>query len=140
MVVFEVREPRLQTVDFRVFASGSVSEIDRPRREVVEDMQELVELMQQHDPSHPVALPRVDFRNQIVIAHFLGERPSGGYDVSLDFVERTDAGWLSLHYVEELPGVCTVSALPTQPYVIVAVERPEGGLLFESRTVEARCD
>jgi hypothetical protein len=140
MVVAEVREPRLQTVSFRVLASGNQSEIYVPRRLVIENMQALVQLMQQHDPSQPVALPRVDFRNQIVIAHFLGERPSGGHDVSLDFVERTDAGWLSLHYLEEAPGECAVSALPTRPYVIVAVERPEGGLLFESRTVEARCD
>ncbi|MEZ4653107.1 MAG: protease complex subunit PrcB family protein [Candidatus Eisenbacteria bacterium] len=85
-------------------------------------------------------MPQVDFRKQIVIARFLGQKPSGGNDVALEYVERTDTGWLSLHYLEETPGPCTVSALPTQPYVIVAVERPEGGLLFESKVVESRCD
>lgn len=140
VVVAEVREPRLQTVSFDVLAQGSTSEIGTARLEVIDNLRDLVELMQQHDPSHPVVLPRIDFRRQIVIANFLGQRPSGGYDVDVDFIERTDAGWLSLHYLEEAPGRCAVSTALTQPYVIVAVERPEGGLLFESRTVEAGCD
>ncbi|MCA9729112.1 MAG: protease complex subunit PrcB family protein [Candidatus Eisenbacteria bacterium] len=139
-VVAEVREPRLQTVGFTVLAEGEYSNIREPRRVVVESRNGLVQLLQQHDPSHAVALPQVDFRKQIVIARFLGQKPSGGNDVALEYVERTDTGWLSLHYLEETPGPCTVSALPTQPYVIVAVERPEGGLLFESKVVESRCD
>ena len=140
MVVAEVSEPRLQPVEFDILAAGSTSEIRQPRRVVIESWNGLVQLLQQHDPNRSVALPRIDFRNQIVIARFLGEQPSGGHDVSLDSIERTDAGWLSLHYLEETPGECAVSALPTQPFVIIAVERAEGGILFESKTVEARCD
>jgi hypothetical protein len=140
MVVEEVREPRLQTVRFQVVAAGSRSDIRVPRRVVLENLDDLLGLLQEHDPGQSVVVPRIDFRHQLVIAHFLGEKPSGGYGVSLEFVERTDAGWLSLHYLEESPGSCTVFALPTQPYVIVAVERPEGGILFESETVEAACN
>src|SRR5690606_25260131 len=140
MVVAEVREPRLQTVSFEVLARGRHSGIRSPRQEVIDNLRDLIKLLQQHDPDNPVAVPRIDFRTQIVIANFLGEKPSGGHDVDLDYVERTDAGWLSLHYVQETPGQCAVSTLLTQPYVIVAVERPEGGFIFESRTVEAGCD
>jgi hypothetical protein len=139
-VISEVREPRLQSVPFEVLASGSTSGIVEPRRQVVRSMSALLQILQQHDPAHAVALPQVDFQKQIVVARFLGQRPSGGHDVSLEFVERTDAGWLSLHYLEEAPGVCAVSPHPTQPFVIVAVERPEGGILFESKTVEAGCE
>jgi hypothetical protein len=76
-----------------------------------------------------------------VVARFLGAMPTGGFDVNVDFVERTEAGWLRVEYLEQTPSVeCEASLVPTQPFVLIAVERPESGFLFESRTVAAPCE
>lgn len=142
MVAEEVLEPRFQPLPFRVLVAGEASRIQEARRVVIESRDALLRLLAEHNPTAPVVLPQVDFRHQVVVARFLGAKPSGGFDVGVEFVERTETGWLRVEYVEETPGSeCAVSMAPTQPFVLIAVERPEsGGFLFESRTIAAPCE
>lgn len=141
MVAEEVTAPRFEAVPFRVLAVGETSRIGQARRIVVESRDALLRLLEEHNPTAPIALPQVDFRQQVVIARFLGAKPSGGFGVDVEFVERTETGWLRVEYAEQAPtSDCGVSLAPTQPFVLIAVERPDGGFLFESRTIAARCD
>lgn len=90
-------------------------------------------------------LPPIDFSAQMVVAIVLGERPTGGYRVSVEEVRaRTDAAQLRVAYTESQPGEgCAVVQVRTAPYVLVAVDRPEDISALEEavsfvRTVETR--
>ena len=48
-------------------------------------------------PSAPPPPPSVDFSRDMVVALFMGERPTGGYAIEVTQIERTDAG-LSIRY------------------------------------------
>jgi len=90
--------------------------------------------------------PSVDFRAQMVVAVVLGERPTGGYRVSVEEVRaRTDAAQLRVAYTESRPGEgCAVVQVRTAPYVLVAVDRTGDLSVLEDedvsfvRTVETR--
>jgi hypothetical protein len=94
--------------------------------------------------------PEVDFQTEVVVAVFIGERPSGGYSVEIDGLCRRpgDAaragappgetgGGSPLHlcYTElEPPDDAMVTMALTSPYVLIAVERPVGQVVIHRRT------
>jgi hypothetical protein len=94
--------------------------------------------------------PEVDFQTEVVVAVFIGERPSGGYSVEIDGLCRRpgDAaragappgetgGGSPLHlcYTElEPPDDAMVTMALTSPYVLMAVERPVGQVVIHRRT------
>ena len=75
--------------------------------------------------TNPAPPPAIDFNKQIVVAVFLGEKPTGGYDVEVIRVEQSD-GELVIHYREKspLPGGIVIQAL-TQPFHIIQVARDD---------------
>ena len=71
--------------------------------------------------SNPLPLPAIDFSKEIVVAVFLGEKPTGGHDIEITSVEQRD-GSLMVSFVERSPqpgGVATQAL--TQPFHIVRV-------------------
>jgi hypothetical protein len=92
----------------------------------------------------------VDFETEVVVAVFIGERPSGGYGVEIGGLCRGpdgpgpggaapgDTGGRStfhLCYTElEPPDDAMVTMALTSPYVLVAVERPVGQVVIHRRT------
>ncbi len=73
----------------------------------------------------PPALPEVDFRRDSVIAVFTGQKPSGGYGVSVNEV-RLEGNDVIVNVTETRPGPgdITTQAL-THPWVMVQVGRPD---------------
>lgn len=74
--------------------------------------------------------PPVDFSREVVIAIFLGTRPTGGFSVAIHRVERRERG-LIVYYRESRPARDSlVSQALTQPFHIVRVSAagvvPEG--------------
>jgi hypothetical protein len=72
----------------------------------------------------PPRLPELDFRRESVIAVFLGQRPSGGYGVSVRDL-RLEGGDVILLLEERQPGPgdITTQAL-TSPWLMLRVARP----------------
>ena len=70
---------------------------------------------------NPPPLPAIDFSKEIVVAVFLGEKPTGGHDVEIVSTERSD-GTLLISFVEKSPrpGGMVTQAF-TQPFHIVRV-------------------
>jgi len=71
--------------------------------------------------------PSVDLARELVVAVFLGSRPTAGFGVEV--VEATSApdGALVVRYRERRPGRDTITAqVITSPFHIVAVPRPSG--------------
>jgi len=89
--------------------------------------------------SPPPERPHVNFAAQAVVAIVLGERNTGGYDVAVKEVTRSDDGTrVNVHVRETKPGDdCMVSAVLTSPYVLVAIENP-GDEVTVSQSVTTR--
>jgi hypothetical protein len=62
--------------------------------------------------------------------------------VQPDGVEVTLGGLMRIRFGLRIPGdTCVTQDLPTQPFVLVAVEaRPDEEILFESSTIEVHCE
>lgn len=140
-VAAEFRAPRLDAAPFQILLRGTNSSYAQSQDRIAQNRDEYLRLLQSIDGRHPLVVPQVDFSRDVVVAHFLGERRSGGFDVSPELAERTENGWIRIGFLEQTPGPdCQVTEALTQPYVVVAVERPQKGLLFETRTQIVRCE
>lgn len=65
--------------------------------------------------------PPVDFNRDVVVAVAAGQRPTGGYEIVIDRVIRSD-GQLTIEVVERTPGPnCITTASITQPVDVVVV-------------------
>jgi hypothetical protein len=135
-----VGRPR-RAVLHRVLAQGDRSGIASERIAVVRSEAELVRLLSEHRrDGAPIAIPRVDFSREMVVARFLGDSPRG---TSLGFAaaERTDDGdrWLRLGFSLAEPGVGCDADGTTRPFVLVAVEREDEEILFETERSVFTC-
>ncbi|MFA5140809.1 MAG: protease complex subunit PrcB family protein [Elusimicrobiota bacterium] len=119
--------------------AGPLSGVRETRAVVVTDPAAWQRLWKEHakpfGDSQPV--PEVDFKKEMVVAVFLGERPTGGYSVAVEFLPSPAArGELLVRYKENKPsGGAELPSVMTQPfefrkvprsYVRVRVVSPEG--------------
>jgi hypothetical protein len=118
-----------EPVTMTTINSDMMSGIDRPQQSVVRTPGEWQTLWQQHAPGRP--LPTVDFEKNMVIAVFLGSRPSGGYQVQITGA-RTEGKTLVVQWAERRPQPGqSASQVMTAPSHIAAVPRHEGEVRFE---------
>ena len=109
--------------------SDMMSGIDRAEQLVVRSDAEYKSLWQRHAPGRPA--PAVDFAKQMVVAVFLGSRPSGGYQVQISGV-RSEGDALVVQWSETRPAAGQAAAqVMTAPSHIVSVPRHAGNVRFE---------
>lgn len=91
----------------------------------------------------PPAAPPVDFRRQAVIGLTVGARPTGGYGLKIDRIERATGNrgvYWRVHYTESVPGPnCLVTQAITTPTVFIAVQPPVPQVQLRGRTVTISC-
>jgi len=106
----------------RVLAEGSRSGIVKPARRIARTETEWRALWIAHYP-RGTNMPRVDWAREMVVAVFLGERPTGGYRIAVREA-REAGGKLRLTVVESKPPpeALTTQAF-TSPFQIVAVKK-----------------
>jgi PrcB C-terminal len=114
-------------IPFQTVAKGSRSGMRETSQIVIRSQAEWDALWKRHVSieTNPPPPPVIDFNKQIVIGVFLGEKPTGGYDVEIIRAEQTD-GALVIHYREKnpAPGGIVIQAL-TQPFHIIRVARDD---------------
>ena len=116
-------------VQMTTINSDMMSGIDRSEQLVVRTAADWQSLWRRHAPSRPA--PTVDFTKQMIVAVFLGSRPSGGYQAEITGV-RSDGKTLIVQWLERRPGPGQMAAqVMTAPSHIVAVPRHEGEVRFE---------
>ncbi len=109
--------------------SDRMSGIDRVQQTVVRTDAEWRALWQEHAPGRPA--PVVDFNTRMVLAVFLGSRPSGGYMVQITQV-RDEGNGLLVEWIEGRPAPGTSAAsVMTAPSFLVTVPRRDGPVRFE---------
>lgn len=110
-------------------ARGDVSQIEDAKEAVAQTATEWAVLWKSHAGSEP--LPAVDFSQRMVVAVFLGARPTAGYGVELK-ATRIENGVLVVEYIERRPGAGDIAAqILTSPYQIATVPRHAGAVRFQ---------
>ena|SRR3989344_823218 len=83
--------------------------------------------------------PDVNFEDKTVIAVVMGQKPSGGYSVSL---KQLEVGKDTIQFMVEevIPGRnCIVTEAITNPYQIIAIDKTEKEIKFVGNTVINEC-
>jgi VWFA-related protein len=116
-------------VQMQTLNSDMMSGIDRPQQSVARTPDDWQALWQRHAPGRPA--PAVDFTTHMVVAVFLGSRPSGGYQAEITGI--TTAGEVMVvQWAERRPGPGQVAAqVMTAPSHLVTVPRHAGEVRFE---------
>jgi hypothetical protein len=116
-------------VQMQTLNADLMSGISRAEHVVARDQKQWQALWQRHAPGRP--LPAVDFTRNLVVAVFLGSRPSGGYQVEISGV-RQEGDTLIVQWREAVPGPGQVAAqVLTSPSHLVTVPRHAGDIRFE---------
>jgi PrcB C-terminal len=83
--------------------------------------------------------PTVDFAHEMVILVAMGQRPSGGYSITVDGVYDV-GGRIVAEVRESSPGAsCITTAALTQPVDAVRVPRRDGAVTFVERAETYDC-
>lgn len=113
----------------RSIERGQTSWVDSPRQAVARTPQEWAALWRLHAPDRP--LPAVDFSQDMVVAIFLGSRPSAGYSVEITGVKGAN-GSVVVQYRETQPRADAVTAqVITDPFHIAVIGKRVGDVVFE---------
>lgn len=119
-------DPGLATV-----ARGPMSGVARSQQIVARTEAEWAALWKSHAGAQPA--PTVDLSTDMVLAVFLGTRPTAGFSVEIVGTRR-DADALVIEYVEQRPGRDAIAAqVLTSPFHIVTLPRYAGPVRFEKR-------
>jgi hypothetical protein len=117
-------------------ARGDSSAIEEPKEITARTGSEWEAIWKAHAGSQPV--PKVDFSQRMVVAVFLGSRPTAGYAVDIR-TARTENGVLTVEILERRPGPEDIVAqFLTSPFHIVEVPRHQGPIQFERSPGTAR--
>jgi hypothetical protein len=119
-------------VQMQTLNSDMMSGIDRAQQSVVRTADEWQSLWQRHAPGR--AAPVVDFTGNMVVAVFLGSRPSGGYQAEITGI-TTDGSVMVVQWAERRPAPGQAAAqVMTSPAHLVIVPRHSGEVRFEKVT------
>ena len=117
--------PPLRTLD-----KGGQTYVDEVRRVTVRTAAEWNTLWRQHSPDR--AQPPVDFGREMVLAVFMGSRPTAGFNVEI-VGAQVEEGVLVVRVRETRPQRDQILAqVITSPYHLVAVPHHGGDVRFEN--------
>ena len=112
---------------FATVAQGAMSNIEEPRQVVVRTDAEWQALWKQHGRA---ATPAVDFTQSMVVAVFLGTRPTAGFSVAITAVKTEGTGTV-VEYLEREPARdAFVGQVLTSPFHAVRLARTAGSVEF----------
>ncbi len=110
-------------------ARDQMSGIEEPREAVARSADEWATLWREHAGIQPA--PRVDFGTRMVLAVFLGMRPSAGYGVEI-VGTRAEGTGLVVQWRERRPDRDMIAAqVLTSPVHIITVPKVAGAIRFE---------
>lgn len=137
----QVLEPFHKAVPVQIVLAGRSSAIRRAELATIRTQDGLAALLRRHAPDRPVATPRVDFARKMVVALFRGECPNDGYLLESAGAGLTESGRLRVRFRSYEPGPsCDPQTGPTQPFVLVAVDRAGDDFVIETAIEEVACE
>lgn len=116
------------TIPFKTVDRGGQSGIEEPRQVVVRTAADWQKLWKEHAPERPA--PTIDFTQSMVVAVFMGYRPTGGYAVEITAIDKQDSA-VVVTYRERKPQPSDiVTQVITMPYHLVALNKASGEIRF----------
>jgi hypothetical protein len=115
-------------VNFQSVTKGYRSGIKEPLQSVIRSESEWQNLWRKHSNELYSTPPTVRFDQEVAVVIFLGEKPTGGYDVSIVRAERS-GDELVIYYQEKAPapGSGLLAQAFMQPYHIVRIFKRDLG-------------
>lgn len=113
----------------KTLSQQSNSLVTEARQVLIRDDAAFELLWRQHQGSLEL-LPDVDFERDMVVAVFLGEQPTGGYEVSITEVAESDSGIRVYYSVTEPHPDFMVIQMLTAPVHMIVVPAREGEIQF----------
>lgn len=121
-------------------AVGHNAIFEEPLRETIRDPHRFTEVYLGVDDQLPEEVPDIDFDENQVIAIVDGRRPSSGYSVDIQSIER-HADEVRVHYLAEHPGAgCANATVITYPYCLVITARTDLPVRFEAHESANHCE
>lgn len=122
-------------VKFESIGKGYFSNVKEKKYVVIRSVQEFKDFVNETG----VVFQPPDFNTTMVIAVFMGEQKTGGYEINVDRIVRED-GKLVVYVDHYTPSdTCFVTQVITSPFQIVKVEKFDGKVEFVERVREIKC-
>lgn len=119
----------LTPADLVTVAQGVMSSIEEPRQIVVRTTTEWRALWKEHDAQGEI--PDVDFSRSMVVAVFVGTRPTAGFAVEIAAV-KSEGGRAVVEYRERRPARDALTAqILTMPFHMVRLAPVSGPVEFK---------
>lgn len=84
-------------------------------------------------------LNKIDFNKHMLLAVFQGQKPSGGYSITVDKLVRSN-NRLEVFIEEKSPGAdCFTTQMLTHPYHVIVTEKSALKVAFTTRQSTAAC-
>lgn len=128
-----IQNETLGQIEFRRILSGERSNIRSYETRIIDNQSDFIKLWDDHTGSktNPLFIPKIDFELKNVIAIFLGERPTTGFNIDINKIEETkDIIKVSLKENKPLAG-SEVKAEITQPFLIIETKKSNKRFLIE---------
>ncbi|VAW97102.1 hypothetical protein MNBD_GAMMA23-1262 [hydrothermal vent metagenome] len=119
-------------VNFNVIANGQHSNISLARQLVVKNKSDWQHLWDIHSGNKKQQRPRINFDDDMVIAIFAGQQPSGGYTLGVSRLKKLDDNLTVLVTFKEPPQDGVVSLALTQPYIFISTAKVDGKVIFKA--------
>ena len=117
------------TLPIRTVEKGASSNVDNAKQAVARTDAEWAALWKTHDYDRPA--PTIDFGKEMIVAVFMGSRPTAGFSTEIVSVAERDGG-LVVSYKEAMPpGGAITAQILTSPYHIAAVPKHAGDVKFQ---------
>jgi hypothetical protein len=118
-------EKSITTLEFDTIEKGFLSGITEKKNLIIRTEDEWAKLWNKHTSTripHPEA-PVINFTENMILAVFMGQKPSGGFAVEITRVERCENELVVFFNEVEPPPDAVVTTVLTQPYHIIRIER-----------------
>jgi PrcB C-terminal len=126
--------------EVRTLAKGALCRVTRPGERVISTADGWQKLWDEHtrNANPKPLLPAVDFSKEMVLAVFMGQRPTTGYAIDVTGVTPGDkAVVVSVRRTSPPPGAITGQII-TSPFVFVAAPRSDRPVKFITSDVAGR--
>lgn len=116
----------LPAIKWRTVAEGTQSNIVSAERRFLHTSGDLQKWWRDSSGGNPSSVPyKIDFNKEFAVAVHAGKRNTGGFSVYVETVYRTTPAAAVIAVTEKAPGKgATVAEVITQPWVLIAIERP----------------
>jgi len=118
-------------ITFRILSQGQTSGLAQRKFLTLRSAAEFSELWGIHTQLNPQRQPKIDFKQQMVVAVFMGEQRTGGYAIRIEnIIEHEKMIQVNVVLTKPKPGSSRVMMI-TQPNMMVALPLSKKTVIYQ---------